>query len=42
MSVMRLGFVHIRVTDLEDARNHYSNTLGMRVVHEEPGRFWIK
>ena len=29
MGVMRLGFVHLRVTDLEEARNHYSNTLGM-------------
>ena len=28
MGVMRLGFVHLRVTDLEEARNHYSNTLG--------------
>ena len=35
---MRLGYVHIRVTDLEEARNHYSNTLGMKVVHEEPGK----
>jgi hypothetical protein len=26
MGVMRLGFVHLRVTDLEEARNHYSNT----------------
>jgi len=42
MSVMRLGFVHIRVTDLEEARNHYSNTLGMRVVHEEPGKLHLK
>ena len=29
MGVMRLGYVHIRVTDLEEARDHYSNTLGM-------------
>ena len=42
MSVIRLGFVHIRVTDLEEARNHYSNTLGMQVVHEEPGRLYLK
>jgi catechol 2,3-dioxygenase-like lactoylglutathione lyase family enzyme len=42
MSVMRLGYVHIRVTDLEEARSHYSNTLGMRVVHEEPGKLWLK
>jgi catechol 2,3-dioxygenase len=42
MSVMRLGYVHIRVTDLEEARNHYSNTLGMSVVHEEPGKLHLK
>ena len=35
-AVIRLGYVHLRVTDLEEARNHYSNTLGMEVVHEEP------
>ena len=35
--VMRLGFVHLRVTDLEESRNHYSNTLGMEVVASEPG-----
>ena len=37
-AVIRLGYVHLRVTDLEEARNHYSNTLGMQVVHEEPGK----
>ena len=26
------GFVHLRVTDLEEAREHYANTLGMTVV----------
>ena len=41
-AVMRLGYVQLRVTDLEEARNHYSNTLGMEVVHEEPGKLWLK
>ena len=41
-AVIRLGYVHLRVTDLEEARNHYSNTLGMEVVHEEPGKLWLK
>ena len=41
-AVIRLGYVHLRVTDLEESRNHYSNTLGMEVVHEEPGRLWLK
>ena len=35
MGVMRLGFVHIRVTDVEEAVNHYSNTLGMKVMADE-------
>jgi catechol-2,3-dioxygenase len=34
-AVIRLGYVNLRVTDLEEARNHYSNTLGMEVVHME-------
>ena len=42
MGVMRLGFVHVKVTDLEEARNHYSNTLGMSVVAEEPGKLFLK
>ena len=40
--VMRLGYVHLRVTDLEEARNHYSNTLGMEVVASEPGKLYLK
>jgi catechol 2,3-dioxygenase len=35
---MRLGYLHARVTDLDDARRHYVDTLGMQVVQEEnPG-----
>ena len=30
------------MTDLEEARDHYSNTLGMSVVHEEPGKLHLK
>ena len=42
MGVMRLGSVHLRVTDLEEARNHYSNTLGMTVVAEQAGKLHLK
>ena len=35
MPVMRLGYVHVRVTDLDAAINHYSNTLGMKIMHQE-------
>jgi len=42
MGIMRLGYLHVRVTDLEEARDHYSNTMGMQVVHEEPGKLYLK
>jgi catechol 2,3-dioxygenase len=42
MTVMRLGYVHIRVTDLEEAREHYGNTLGMGVAAEAPGKLYYK
>lgn len=42
MGVMRLGYVHIRVTDLEAARSHYADTLGMRVVHEDGDCLYFK
>lgn len=38
MGIMRLGYVHARVTDLADAKSHYANTLGLYLVQEEPGR----
>ncbi|GIJ51972.1 3,4-dihydroxyphenylacetate 2,3-dioxygenase [Virgisporangium aliadipatigenens] len=42
MSVIRLGYVHIRVTDLARARAHYADTLGMDVVAEEANRVYLK
>jgi catechol 2,3-dioxygenase len=42
MSVIRLGYVHVRVTDLAQARKHYEQTLGMDAVHEEGGRVYLK
>lgn len=42
MAVMRLGYVHARVTDLTEARKHYSDTLGMTTVAEEPGKLYLK
>ncbi len=32
MPVIRLGYIQVRVTDMEEAVNHYSNTLVMKVV----------
>jgi catechol 2,3-dioxygenase len=42
MGVMRLGYVHARVTDLEEAKSHYADTLGMRIVHAEDDRLHLK
>jgi catechol 2,3-dioxygenase len=40
--VMRLGYVHARVTDLAEAKQHYGNTMGLYPVHDEPGRAFFK
>lgn len=42
MGVMRLGYAHIQVTDLEEAKNHYSNTLGMKIMGEDEGKMYLK
>ena len=42
MTVMRLGYVHMRVGDLGTARCHYATTLGLRVVAEEKGKVYLK
>ena len=38
MGVMRLGYVHAKVTDLEEAKRHYGYTLGLKPMREEAGR----
>jgi hypothetical protein len=35
MGIMRMGYAHVRVTDLAEAKNHYANTLAST-------RFWKK
>jgi catechol 2,3-dioxygenase len=42
VSVMRLGYVHIRVTDLAEARDHYINTMGMTAIEESDGLVYLK
>jgi len=42
MAVMRLGYIHMRVTDLAEAKNFYVNTLGLLISHEEEGRIYLK
>jgi catechol 2,3-dioxygenase len=42
MAVLRMGYVHVRVTDLAEAKEHYANTLGLYLTKEEPGRAFFK
>ena len=42
MGVLRLGYVHVRVTDLAEAAGHYRNTLGMDQVADADGRLYLK
>ena len=42
MGVMRLGYLHARVTDLADAKRHYVDTLGMKVVTEQGNKLFLK
>jgi catechol 2,3-dioxygenase len=42
MGIMRLGYVHVRVTDVEEATSHYRDTLGMQVTADEAGRRYFK
>lgn len=42
MPVNKIGYVHARVTDLDAAVEHYSNTLGQTVVAREDGKVYLK
>ncbi|MGE3664641.1 MAG: hypothetical protein AB7G09_25505, partial [Pseudonocardia sp.] len=42
MGVLRMGYVHARVTDLEDAKQHYGSTMGLYETRSEPGRVFYK
>ena len=42
MAVMRMGYVHARVTDLDEAKNHYANTVGLYETLSEPGKVYYK
>lgn len=42
MPVMRLGYAHLRVGELNAAKSHYADTLGMRVTAEGGGRIHLK
>lgn len=42
MGVMRMGYAHVRVTDLAEAKNHYANTMGLYETHAEDGKVYYK
>jgi catechol 2,3-dioxygenase len=42
MTVLRLGYVHARVTDLEEAKKHYGYTMGLLPTLEVPGKVYYK
>ena len=42
MGVMRMGFAQVRVTDMDAAKKHYVDTLGLRVTAEQDGRVYLK
>ena len=42
MGVLRMGYIHMRVTDLAEAKSHYGNTMGLYQTLEEPGRVYYK
>jgi catechol 2,3-dioxygenase len=37
-----MGYAHIRVTDLAEAKQHYANTLGLYETHAEDGKVFYK
>ncbi len=42
MGILRLGYLHVRVTDMAEARRHYVETMGLKVTAEEEGKIYLK
>ena len=42
MSVMRMGYLHIKVTDLAEAKAHYADTVGLYPTLEQDGKVYFK
>lgn len=42
MGILRMGYVHAKVTDLAEAKNHYANTLGLYETKAEGDKVWFK
>ena len=42
MGVMRMGYAHVRVTDMAEAKEHYANTMGLYETHAEGNKVYYK
>ena len=42
MAILRMGYVHVRVTDLAEAKRHYVDTLGLKPTAEDAGTAYLK
>lgn len=42
MGILRMGYAHIRVTDLAEAKAHYANTLGLYETLDQDGKLYFK
>ncbi len=42
MGILRMGYIHARVTDLAEAKQHYANTLGLYETKAEAGKVFFK
>lgn len=43
MGILRMGYTHVRVTDMAEAKEHYANTLGLyEVLNENDKRVFYK
>jgi catechol 2,3-dioxygenase len=42
MGIMRLGYMHVRVTDLAEAKHHYTEIVGLNQTMEQDGKVYFK
>lgn len=42
MGVLRMGYVHMRVTDMKEAKQHYTETMGLYPTLEADGKVYYK
>jgi len=42
VGILRMGYAHVRVTDLAEAKQHYANTLGLYETLEQDGKVFYK